>query len=151
MTGTKRRGGAPWVLLLLVVPLLEIFVIAQVGSAIGVWWTLALLVVSGALGVWLVAREGRRAWRSLRTAVQQGLTPARELADGALVLIGGALLVFPGFVTDVLGLVLVLPFTRPLARGLLTAAIGRRFAVIPDVRRPGPSGSGPVVRGDVVD
>ena len=151
MSTTKRRGAAPWVLLLLVVPLLEIFVVSQVGSAIGVWRTLALLFVSGALGVWLVAREGRKAWRSLREAVAQGLAPTRELADGALVLLGGALLVFPGFVTDVLGLFLVLPVTRPLARRALTAVVGRRVVVVPDVRHPGSSGGGPVVRGDVVD
>lgn len=151
MTSTRRRGAAPWVLLLLVVPLLEIFVASQVGNAIGVWWTLALLAASAAIGIWLVGREGRRAWRSLRSAVDQGLTPTKELADGVLVLIGGALLVFPGFVTDVLGLVAILPLTRPVTRRVLTGVVGRRVVVVPNARRPGSPGDGPVVQGDVVD
>jgi UPF0716 protein FxsA len=81
--------------------------------------------------------------------------PARELADGALILIGGTLLIAPGFITDIVGFVLILPFTRPLPRRLLTAIVARRLIVIGSdgrVRGPGPSPpSGPVVPGEVVD
>jgi len=112
----------PWTWLaagLLVVPILEIYVIIQVGQLIGGWETLALLVVESALGAWIVKREGRRAWEALSTAFGTGRLPTRELADAALVLVGGTLLLTPGFVTDVFGFFFVLPFTRPLARRAL--------------------------------
>jgi UPF0716 family protein affecting phage T7 exclusion len=81
------------------------------------------------LGAWIVRREGRRAWRALTTTFQQGGLPERELADAALVLVGGVLLLTPGFVTDVFGFLFVLPFTRPLVRRSLTAFVGRRVRV----------------------
>jgi UPF0716 protein FxsA len=115
-------------ILFLVVPILEIFVIIQVGQAIGAWPTVLLLLVESALGAWLVRREGRRAWRALRGAFETGRVPSRELADAGLVLVGGALLLTPGFVTDVVGFFFVLPFARPLARRLLWAYIARRAA-----------------------
>jgi UPF0716 protein FxsA len=104
------------VVLFVVVPILEIYVIIQIGEVIGGWPTVALLLVESALGAWLIKREGRRAWNALRTAFQTGKMPGRELADAALVLVGGTLLLTPGFITDVFGFFFVLPFTRPLAR-----------------------------------
>jgi UPF0716 protein FxsA len=85
--------------------------------------------------------------------------PARELADGALILIGGTLMLTPGFATDVVGILLILPVTRPLARRVLTQVVSRRLlgAVgttaygAPDARRPGPGSGGSVVRGEVVE
>lgn len=119
----------PWfvAIALLVVPLIEIYVIVQIGQVIGPWWTILLLVVESALGAWLVKREGKRAWRALNSALQTGQMPSRELADGALVLIGGTLLLAPGFVTDVFGFLFVLPFTRPLARRALSVFVTRRM------------------------
>src|SRR5262245_44789469 len=119
----------PWFIAvaLLVVPLIEIYVIVQIGQAIGPWWTILLLIVESALGAWLIKHEGRRAWRALNSALQTGQMPGRELADGALLLIGGTLLLTPGFVTDVFGFFFVLPFTRPLARRGLTAFVNRRL------------------------
>ncbi|MBN6051498.1 FxsA family protein [Nonomuraea sp. RK-328] len=102
----------------LVVPVLEIWLLIQVGSVIGGWPTVALLIADSLLGAWLVRREGRRAWRALQEALGSGRMPDRELADGALVLVGGALLLTPGFVTDIAGFLCVLPFTRPLMRRL---------------------------------
>ena len=123
-----RRGRIGWAMFLffLVMPVIEVIVIIMVGRRIGGWQTLGLLVLWSVVGAWLVKRQWRTAWRGLRTALQTGKMPARELTDAALVLIGGALLFLPGFVTDVLGLLLVLPFTRPLARPLLQAAVARR-------------------------
>jgi UPF0716 protein FxsA len=116
----------PLVLAFLLVPLAEIYVIIQVGHAIGAWQTLVLLIVWSAIGAWIVKHEGRRAWRSFRAAAESGRLPGREAADGALVLVGGTLLLTPGFITDVVGLFLVLPFTRPLARRLAIRLAARR-------------------------
>lgn len=132
------------------VPLLEIYVLVQVGQVIGAWWTILLLVVASVIGTWLIRREGARAWRALAESLRTGRMPAREIADGALILVGGALMLTPGFVTDAVGVLLILPVTRPLARGLLTQVVARRLIAPPDARRPGPSG-GPVVRGEVID
>ena len=77
------------------------------------------------IGTWLVRREGGRAWQALTTALQTGRMPRRELADGALILIGGTLMLAPGFVTDAVGVLLILPVTRPVARRLLARAVAR--------------------------
>ena len=151
MTTRRRRFSWVLVLLFLVMPLAELFVLIQVGQVIGVWWTILLLVADSILGSWLIKREGGRAWQALRTALEGGRMPARELADGALILMGGTLMLSPGFVTDVFGILLILPFTRPVARRLLTRALASRLVGPGNGRRPGPPTGGPVVRGDVVE
>ncbi len=110
-----------------VVPLVEIWAILQVGQLVGPWWTILLLVLDSLVGAWLIKREGGRAWQALRQALQDGRMPAREIADGALILIGGTLMLSPGFVLDVAGILLILPFTRPVARRLLTTVVERRL------------------------
>jgi UPF0716 protein FxsA len=110
-------------LLFIVVPLAELFVIIQVGGAIGVLPTIALLLADSILGMMLMRSQGRRAWQRFLEAVQAGRPPARETIDGGLVLLGGAFLLTPGFLTDVVGVALLLPPTRALVRGLLA----RRF------------------------
>lgn len=139
--------------LFVVVPIVEIWCLIQIGQVIGPWWTILLLVADGVLGSLLVKREGRRAWRALTRAIEQHKLPHQELADGALVLVGGTLLLTPGFVTDVVGLVCILPFTRPIARRVLTGAIARRVHVLNLPSHGGPQRpSGPdVVPGEVVD
>src|SRR5215203_6555228 len=89
---------------LLLLPVIEIAVIIAVAQAIGGWPTFLLLVATSLLGAWLIRREGGRAWRALEQAVRSGRMPAREIADGIVVVTGGGLLLIPGFVTDVLGL-----------------------------------------------
>ena len=151
---TRRRWTPLMVVLFVGVPLLEIYVLIQIGQVIGAWWTILLLILSSVIGTWLVRREGGRAWQALTTALQTGRMPHRELADGALILIGGTLMLTPGFVSDAVGVLLILPVTRPVARGLLARAVARRLLASgppPDVRRPGPAGEGPVIRGEVVD
>ena len=132
----------------LVVPILEIWVILQVGQVIGGWQTVALLVLESALGAWLVRREGARAWTALRTAIRSARLPHRELTDAALILVGGTLLLTPGFLTDVVGFFLVIPLTRPLARRALGWFVSRR--VLPGSRVP-TRPPDPVIRGEVVD
>ena len=114
------------VLLFIGLPILEIYVIIQVGQAIGAVPTLLLLIVESMIGAWLVKHEGRRAWDALNEAVRTGQLPGRQLADAALVLVGGTLLLTPGFVSDIFGFFFVLPFTRPLARRILGFVIARR-------------------------
>jgi UPF0716 protein FxsA len=124
----------PLVLLFIVVPLAELFVIIQVGELIGVWWTIALLLADSLLGSLLMRSQGRTAWRRFNDAVQGGRVPAREVLDGTLVIFGGALLLTPGFITDVFGLAFLLPPTRAVIRRLLVRRFGRRMEV--SMRRP---------------
>jgi UPF0716 protein FxsA len=128
----------PLVLLFIAVPIAELAVIIQVGQAIGIWWTIGLLVADSVLGSMLMRAQGRAAWRRFNEAVQAGRVPAREVIDGALVIFGGALLVTPGFLTDILGLILLLPPTRALVRGVLTRRLAHRMeasAMGPRTRR----------------
>ena len=112
------------IVVFIVVPIAELAVLIQIGQLIGVWWTIALLVADAILGSLLARSQGRITWRRFNEALQAGRPPAREVMDGALVLFGGALLLTPGFLSDILGLVLLLPPTRALVRALLV----RRFA-----------------------
>ena len=118
----------PVLVAMVALPILEIWLIVQVGQMIGVWWTLAILVGEALLGAWLMRREGTRAWKALNEAFASGKMPTGELADTALVLVGGVLLMLPGFVTDVFGLLFLLPFTRPLARKVLAFCVARRMS-----------------------
>jgi len=117
----------PLVLLLFVaVPLAELYVILQVGHAIGALPTIGLLVLSSLIGTALVRSQGRSVWRRFQGALASGRPPARETVDGVLVLFGGALMLAPGFITDVLGALLLLPPSRALARrGILRNARSR--------------------------
>jgi len=112
------------VVLFIVVPIAELAVLIQIGQLIGVWWTIALLVADAVLGSLLARSQGRITWRRFNEAVSAGRPPAREVMDGALVLFGGALLLTPGFLSDILGIVLLLPPTRAIVRRVLV----RRFA-----------------------
>jgi UPF0716 protein FxsA len=114
------------VLLFVVVPIAELYVIIQVGQAIGVLPTIVLLLLDSLLGAWLARSQGRIAWQRFREAVAAGRVPAREVLDGVLVIVGGALLLTPGFLTDVLGIALLLPPSRALARrGVVRGTKGR--------------------------
>ncbi len=170
------RRRIPWwvlALLFIVVPVAEIYVLIQIGQVIGAWWTVLLLIADGFLGSYLVKHEGSRAWVALNVAVRQGRMPAKELADGALILVGGTMLMMPGFISDIVGAFCILPFTRPLARRVMTRFAARRLvgasAGTPFTGRttgradradtgsgtrtrqsPGPDG-GSVVQGEVVD
>ena len=113
--------------LFVVVPIVEIWVIVQVGQAIGIVPTLVLLLADAVVGTWLFRREGRRAWVALREAIAAHRVPAKEVADGALVVLGGAFLLTPGFVTDVVGVLCLLPPTRAVLRRALTGLVRARL------------------------
>ena len=118
--------------LFIVVPLAELYVILKVGDAIGPIWTILLLAADSVLGSVLLRSQGRSVWRRFNAALTEGKLPHREVVDGVLVIFGGAFLITPGFLTDIVGLSLLLPPTRAVVRRALMRRLGRR----PEVRRP---------------
>jgi UPF0716 protein FxsA len=113
-------------LLFVLVPLAELYVLIQVGQAIGALPTIGLLLLSSVLGTLLMRSQGRLVWRSFRDALTAGRPPTREIVDGALVITGGAFLLAPGFISDLIGLFLLAPPSRVLVRrGLLSGIRGR--------------------------
>ena len=113
-------------LLFLIVPLAELYLILKVGDLIGVGWTILLLVADSLLGAWLLRSQGRAVWRRFNEILAQGRVPHREVIDGALVIFGGAFLITPGFLSDIVGLALLLPPTRAIVRRMLIRRMGRR-------------------------
>ncbi|HEX7059843.1 MAG TPA: FxsA family protein [Solirubrobacterales bacterium] len=130
------------VILFIVVPIAELYVIIQIGQLIGIWATLALLLADALLGSLLLRHQGRGAWRRFNEALAARRFPGREVADGVLIVIGGTLLLTPGFITDVFGLALLLPPTRAIARRLMRPLLLRRFSIVSfPVGRGGPTRS----------
>ena len=117
------------VALFILVPIAELAVIIQVGQAIGVWWTILLLIVDSILGAMLMRSQGRAAWRRFNEAVGAARVPAREVADGVLVIFGGALLLTPGFLTDIIGLLFLLPPTRAAIRRIFLRQAMKRISI----------------------
>jgi UPF0716 protein FxsA len=115
--------------LFIVVPLAELYVILKVGDAIGAIWTILLLAADSVLGSILLRVQGRSVWRRFNEALADGKMPHREVIDGVLVVFGGAFLITPGFITDVVGILLLVPPTRAVIRRLLVSRLGRRIAV----------------------
>lgn len=128
------------VLVFLLLPLAELYVIITVGQAIGVWPTVAILAADSVLGALLLRHQGRTAWRQFTQALDERRVPGREVLNGVLVIFGGAFLITPGFITDVLGLLLLIPPTRAAIRGVLVTIGRRRFGlrVVLGARRAGP-------------
>jgi UPF0716 protein FxsA len=124
------------VLLFIVMPIVEIYVIIQVGQAIGALWTILLLIADSVVGARLLSWQGRQAWRSFQEALAAGRMPHNEIID---VVVGGTLLLTPGFITDAFGLVLLLPPTRAVLRRFFLRSLGRRGAVARVVVRTVPT------------
>src|SRR6478735_6123813 len=118
------------VLLFIVVPILELYVIIQIGGLIGIWPTLALLLADALLGSWLLRHQGRGAWARFNKAIAERRFPGREVADGLLIAIGGTLLLTPGFLSDIVGAILLIPPTRAIVRRLLRGIAARRFVIV---------------------
>ena len=118
------------VLLFIALPLLELYVIIEVvGEAIGPVWTILLLAADSLLGSVLLRSQGRAVWRRFNEAMRSGRMPHQEVLDGVLVIFGGAFLITPGFITDVIGLGLLIPPTRAFARRFVVRALERRAVV----------------------
>jgi UPF0716 protein FxsA len=128
--------AALFVLVFLVVPLVELYVLIQVGSAIGALPTIALLVVMGVVGGWLMKREGLGVIRRVQAQLRSGRVPTTEVVDGFLILFGGALMLTPGFLSDALGLALLIPPVRAVVRAGLARRLRRRVLRPGSRRRP---------------
>jgi UPF0716 protein FxsA len=131
-----------WLALMVIVPTVETWLLLQIGARIGPMPTLWLLLVAGAFGAHFAKREGTAVLRQLVADVQRGLPPAERLAEGALVLVGGVLLITPGVLTDLFGLLLIFPLTRRLLAPVALRWAVRRFSphvkVTPDTPRYNP-------------
>ena len=142
-------------ILFIVVPIAELAIIISVGREIGIGPTVLLLLGSAVVGSMLARSQGRLAWRRFTESTRAGRPPAREVLDGALVLFGGALLLTPGFITDLVGILLLLPPTRAIARRVLVKRLAHRMVVSMTTPRPGaarPRPGGPAdVEGTAVD
>jgi UPF0716 protein FxsA len=123
-------------LLFLLVPVAELYVIYKVGDAIGIGWTFLLLAADSLLGSLLLKSQGRAVWRRFNEHLEQGRMPHREVIDGVLVIFGGAFLITPGFLTDIVGVPLLLPPTRAVVRRFLVRRLGRRVMVGSACDRP---------------
>jgi UPF0716 protein FxsA len=113
-------------LLFLVVPLVELFVIIQVGSAIGALNTIGILLLDSLVGGWLMKREGFGVIRRIQDRLGEGRVPGTEIVDAFLILFGGALMLTPGFVSDMFGMALLVPPVRAVVRRVLA----RRFKLV---------------------
>jgi UPF0716 protein FxsA len=112
-------------ILFLLIPFAELYVIYKVGDAIGYWWVFVILAADSLLGAWLLRSQGRAVWRRFNAILAEGRVPHREVVDGVLVIFGGAFLITPGFLTDVVGLALLLPPSRAIFRRVLIRRLGQ--------------------------
>jgi UPF0716 protein FxsA len=152
--GRRRLFLPVLVVVFILVSVAEVWLLTAVGSRIGVLPTLAILVGEALLGAWLLRREGSKAWRALVDAYSTGRLPSGQLADAALVLVGGMMLILPGFFTDILGLACLLPWTRPLARRVVGLLIARHTTTVAWVDISGqrsPYDAGTVISGQTVE
>jgi UPF0716 protein FxsA len=132
------------VLIFIVLPIAELYVIIRVGSEIGVLPTIAILIADSVVGAALARSQGRQAWARFNQALAEGRVPAGEVFDGAMIILGGAFLLTPGFITDLIGIFLLLPPTRALFRRAVARLARRRvafrvFSSFPRGARPGPA------------
>ncbi|AZZ91470.1 FxsA family protein [Hahella sp. KA22] len=112
------------------IALIEIYLIIEVGGAIGFWPTVSIFIVTGFVGVTMLRRQGFSLLSSLQAKMQAGETPAGEMLEGVALLIGGAMLVTPGFLTDFMGFLLLTPLTRKLLIGRIGGALLRSGRVV---------------------
>jgi UPF0716 protein FxsA len=131
------------VLIFIIVPLAELYVIIQVGGVIGLVPTLVLLLADALLGSMLLRHQGRSAWIQFNRALAENRLPHKEVFDGILIILGGALLITPGFITDIFGFVLLIPPTRAIVRGITSRIVRRRMAIGATIWGVGRSQRGP--------
>lgn len=114
----------------IIIPIIEIVLFYLIGSQIGIWWTLLIVVVTAFVGSWLVSRQGRATWEQGRQELADGGVPTGPLVNGAMILVAGALLLTPGFLTDIVGLSLLVPSVREFLRKWGSRWIAAKWVVI---------------------
>jgi UPF0716 protein FxsA len=122
-----------WILFVafLVVPAAEIALLIGFSRAVGIWWTIALVITTAFLGSWLVSRQGRDTLTAVRGEFQRGVFPAASLAHGAMILLAGAFLLTPGLLTDATGFLLLIPAVREAIRRWFVARSANRWTIVP--------------------
>jgi UPF0716 protein FxsA len=115
-------------LLFIIVPLLELYILIKIGSVLGAFQTVALVVLTALVGIALARFEGLRTLHQIRQNLAQGLVPAEEMVDGVLIFVGGVLLIIPGLLTDLFALVLLIPYSRTLFKRWLRRRFDRMIA-----------------------
>ena len=131
----------------MIVPIVELFTIIRMSSYIGFFNTLAVMFGVAIVGSWLVKREGLRVWRRFNESVAAGKVPTRDIIDGVLILGAGALLLTPGFFSDIFGLLMLFPPSRAAFRRMLVKRSRRNIIVI----RRSPNGRGNIIDTDATD
>ncbi len=122
-----------WILFVafVAVPIVEIALLVAFSRAVGIWWTIGLVVVTAFVGSWLVSRQGRDTIQAVRLEFQQGVLPAASLAHGAMIVIAGAFLLTPGLLTDAIGFLLLVPAVREAIRRWFVARSANRWTIVP--------------------
>ena len=141
-------------LLFVVAPIAELYTIIRVGSSIGFLNTFGLIILVGFVGSWLVKREGMRTWARFNQTIAAGQIPAKEMIDGVLILGAGALLLTPGFLSDVIGILVLFPPTRALLRAYVAKRVHAGEFVVRTNFPGGPTApgrSGPIVDTDATE
>lgn len=118
------------VLIFFVLPIVELTIVVKVAGSLGIFQTIGMLILVSLVGAFLVKREGLAAYRRAQDEMAAGRVPSRELVDGVMILVGGAFLLTPGFLTDALGLSLLLPPVRAALRSFATKAMKGRMTVV---------------------
>ena len=132
-TGILEPMRLRWILFgaFVVVPIVEIALLIAFSQAVGVWWTIGLVVVTAFAGSWLVSRQGRDTLRAIRLEFERSGFPAASLAHGAMILLAGAFLLTPGLVTDAAGFILLIPAVREAIRRWYVARVANRWTIVP--------------------
>lgn len=117
-----------WILAaFLIVPIVELWGILQMGEWIGGWNTFLIILAMSALGAYFARSEGRKVWQEAQKQMQAGQMPGRAIIDGIIILFGGMLLLTPGFFSDIIGIVMLLPITRPFFRHMVLQWLEKRM------------------------
>lgn len=114
-------------LLFIIVPLIELAILIYIGTLIGFWYTILIIVVTGFLGALMARMQGLKTMARIRSSLEQGTVPSNELFNGALIFVGGLLLLTPGLITDIIGFALLLPQTRRIIGKVIIRQIQRKI------------------------
>lgn len=116
-----------FLVVVLLIPIVEIAFVLLSGKVIGAWWTITCILLTGALGIYLLKKEGMKAKRAFQQSVREGQPPGFALIDGVLILLASILLILPGFLSDIIGILLILKPIRRLVRPLMIRWLKKKY------------------------